>query len=104
MCIRDSYGIQVANLAGVPDWVNRRADQILKNLESQSHEDQQQVNKAASARSSQMQLSLFGYTDHPLLEKIKGLDTNNLTPLEALKMIDEMKSEANLAPDFRKED
>ena len=99
-----SYGIQVAKLAGVPDWVNRRADQILKNLESQSHEDQQQVNKAASERGSQMQLSLFGYTDHPLLEKIKALDTNNLTPLDALKMIDEMKSEANLAPDFQKED
>ena len=99
-----SYGIQVAKLAGVPDWVNRRADQILKNLESQSHEDQQQVNKAASARSSQMQLSLFGYTDHPLLEKIKALDTNNLTPLDALKMIDEMKSEANLAPNLQKED
>ena len=98
-----SYGIQVAKLAGVPDWVNRRADQILKNLESQSGEDKEQVNKAASEQTSQMQLSLFGYTDHPLLEKIKALDTNNLTPMDALKMIDEMQSEANLDPEYQKE-
>lgn len=97
-----SYGIQVAKLAGVPDWVNRRADQILKNLESQSHDDQQQVSAATKHQSSQMQLSLFGYADHPLLEKIKGLDTNNLTPIDALKMIDEMQAEANVDPGLDK--
>ena len=49
-----------------------------------------------------MQLSLFGYADHPLLEKIKGLDTNNLTPIDALKMIDEMQAEANVDPGLDK--
>lgn len=90
-----SYGIQVAKLAGVPDWVNRRADQILRNLESQSADDHEQVKQAAGSQksSSELQLTLFEYADHPLLEKIRRIDTNHLTPLDALKMLDEMQSE-----------
>ena len=88
-----SYGIQVAKLAGVPDWVNRRADQILRNLESQSQDDHELVKTAANKKSSDMQLTLFEFTDHPLIEKIRRIDTNHLTPIEALQMLGDMQAE-----------
>jgi DNA mismatch repair protein MutS len=90
-----SYGIQVAKLAGVPDWVNRRADQILKNLESQSRDDQEQVKSATSKKGSDLQLTLFEYADHPLLEKIRGLDTNHMTPIQALQVLGEMQTQVD---------
>lgn len=92
-----SYGIQVAKLAGVPDWVNRRADQILRNLESQSQDDREQVTSAANTKTTNnpMQLTLFEYADHPLIEKIRGIDTNHLTPIEALQMLGNMQAEVH---------
>ncbi len=90
-----SYGIQVAKLAGVPDWVNRRADQILRNLESQSQDDRQQVKTATHSKNSELQLTLFEYADHPLIEKIRRIDTNHLTPIEALQMLGSMQAEVD---------
>ena len=106
MCIRDriiagaadrSYGIQVAKLAGVPDWVNRRAEQILKKLESsnQTEENREAIKQASdgSDGSSGMQLTLFEVVDHPLVDKIKNLNPDQLTPIEALNLISEIKTE-----------
>lgn len=90
-----SYGIQVAKLAGVPDWVNRRADQILRNLENQSQDDHELVKTAAKKKHSDLQLTLFEFADHPLLEKIRRIDTNHLTPIEALQMLGDMQAEVD---------
>lgn len=90
-----SYGIQVAKLAGVPDWVNRRADQILRNLENQSQDDHELVKTAANKKHSDLQLTLFEFADHPLLEKIRRIDTNHLTPIEALQMLGDMQAEVD---------
>lgn len=90
-----SYGIQVAKLAGVPEWVNRRADQILRNLESQSENDREQVKTATGKQHSELQLTLFEYADHPLIEKIRRIDTNHLTPIEALQMLGSMQAEVD---------
>ena len=92
-----SYGIQVAKLAGVPDWVNRRAEQILKKLESsnQTEENREAIKQASdgSDGSSGMQLTLFEVVDHPLVDKIKNLNPDQLTPIEALNLISEIKTE-----------
>ena len=91
-----SYGIHVARLAGVPNWVNRRAEQILERLEASGELEE---NKAAiqssvgSSSSNPLQMTLFGPVSHPLVDKIKALDANELTPLSALQMLHSWQSE-----------
>jgi DNA mismatch repair protein MutS len=87
-----SYGIHVARLAGVPDWVNRRAEQILSNLESGKRGERDST-VAAAKRSNEIQLTLFEVSNHPLIEKIKRIDANHLTPLNALEMLHAWKAE-----------
>ena len=91
-----SYGIHVARLAGVPNWVNRRAEQILERLEASGELEE---NKAAIHSSSngssktEFQMTLFGTVSHPLVDKIKALDANDLTPINALQMLHQWQSE-----------
>ncbi len=90
-----SYGIHVAQLAGVPDWVNRRAEQILSRLESkpdaQSDSTRTKLSEPNSSESG-LQMTLFEISDHPLIEKIRNLDTDNVTPMKALEMLSEWKA------------
>jgi DNA mismatch repair protein MutS len=91
-----SYGIHVAQLAGVPRSVNDRARQVLAWLESQHHQANGQADGdrpagpigAAGGRAeragSHWQLTLFGTVDHPLLDEIRAANLDELTPLEAL--------------------
>ena len=96
-----SYGIHVARLAGVPREVNERAKQILAQLENE-HLDRDGRPKIASSgkkgHSGDLQLTLFGFADHPLLDEIRKVDLEQLTPLNALAHIkkwqDELASES----------
>jgi DNA mismatch repair protein MutS len=84
-----SYGIHVAQLAGVPTSVNDRAKAILKWLESK-HVDEATNSEAATApstQSGQYQLTLFETADHPLLDEIRGLAVEECSPLDALVKI-----------------
>ena len=75
-----SYGIHVARLAGVPSWVNRRAEQILEKLESSGEVEQNREMITAhkvSSSTGPIQMTLFGTTHHPLVDKIKSLDANS---------------------------
>ena len=91
-----SFGIHVAEIAGMPRSIVKRANVILKQLEAEST----QVGKAgkpigdiADSREG-MQLSFF-QLDDPVLcqirDEILGLDVNNLTPLEALNKLNDIK-------------
>ena len=80
-----SYGIHVAKLAGVPRSVNERATEILGQLEA-SHGGEG-ISLASSSKVNEMQMSLFGGQDHPLLEDIRETDLHSLTPLEAMVLI-----------------
>jgi DNA mismatch repair protein MutS len=75
-----SYGIHVAELAGLPRPVINRAQEILSQLES----DSRQLH--ASERILTQQLALFPETN-PLVQELKGLDVTSLTPLEALNKL-----------------
>ena len=92
-----SYGIHVARLAGVPNWVNRRAEQILERLEASGEleENKAAIQSSVSGNSSasSFQMTLFGPVSHPLVDKIKALDANELTPLSALQMLHSWQSE-----------
>jgi DNA mismatch repair protein MutS len=95
-----SYGIHVARLAGVPVEVNERAKQVLSQLEDE-HLDANGRPKISPTvkedRKGDIQLTLFGTADHPLLDAIRQTDINGLTPLEALQLValwqDKLKAE-----------
>ena len=86
-----SFGIHVAKMAGMPQYVIEKANSVLKKLE-RSH--QLEYNKKQLTQKEGMQLSFF-QLDDPLLEDIKRqiLDTNidNLTPIEALMKLNNIK-------------
>ena len=95
-----SYGIHVAKIAGVPNWVNQRAEQILQKLESSGEvEANQEAIKSAGPSSSRsdadghIQLTMFGAAHHPLVDKIKALDANQMTPIKALETLHQWQSE-----------
>jgi DNA mismatch repair protein MutS len=81
-----SYGIHVARLAGVPSKVNERAKQILAQLESQ-HVDgngRPKIEPAQGRRKGDIQLTLFGFADHPVIDEIREIELDRLSPLDAL--------------------
>ena len=90
-----SFGIHVAKLAGMPTSIVERANRILANLESESKNGQvHKPTQTIGATREGMQLSFF-QLDDPILEQIrdevKSLDINNLTPLDALNKLSEIK-------------
>lgn len=90
-----SFGIHVAKMAGMPKSVVNRADEILKELE-QSHEKQELVKPIAGLADHRegLQLSFF-QLDDPVLKQIRDeildMDINNLTPVEALNKLYNIK-------------
>jgi len=81
-----SYGIHVAQLAGMPKPVIHRAEQILEQLER----DAARSPSPARPRAEVLQLSLFN-TTNPALETLQSLDVNSLTPIEALTRLYELQ-------------
>lgn len=92
-----SYGIHVAKIAGLPNDLLMRADQILTRLEEQANEKPSlnPSNKGANdSRENQVseQISLFTETtESPVLEKLRQLDIYNMTPMEVMLAVAEMK-------------
>ncbi len=92
-----SYGIQVARLAGVPRTVVERAKRILAGLETgTSHHPKPEIAAETAggteAPSDAPQLSFFGSgADHPVLEELRALDVDGLTPRDALNLVSEWK-------------
>jgi DNA mismatch repair protein MutS len=79
-----SYGIQVARLAGVPASVIERAGEILRNLEQGEFNDAGQPRLAEGSGAQSGQLGLFGAREDRLRAEIAAIDVDRLTPLEAL--------------------
>lgn len=94
-----SFGIHVAKMAGMPKCIVNRADEILKQLESEKRQEGaisgSSVKKTpVTGQSGNYQLSFF-QLDDPVLsqvrDEIKNMDLNNLTPLEALNKLSEIR-------------
>ena len=93
-----SFGIHVAQLAGMPSAIVKRANVILKALEEEGNQvgsaGKPDMAAVSSKANAQTQLSFF-QLDDPVLcqvrDEILGLDVNNLTPLEALNKLNEIK-------------
>ena len=90
-----SFGIHVAKMAGMPQSIVKRAEKILKQLETDNRQSgiAKPVGELANQREG-YQLSFFKLDD-PILEQIrdeiKNLDVNNLTPIDALNKLNEVK-------------
>jgi DNA mismatch repair protein MutS len=93
-----SYGIQVARLAGLPTEVIERAKQVLWSLEERNHVGERgpvapSAGGIAGAPPAD-QLALFAGAPDPLVEEIRRIDLNQLTPLEALNKLAELQRRA----------
>ncbi|MDN5379631.1 DNA mismatch repair protein MutS [Thermodesulfobacterium sp.] len=84
-----SHGIEVAKLAGIPQEVVDRAKEILYKLEGKNLKEPSET-KIASKRVTQ--LSIFD-REHPVLQKIRNLNIEEITPIEALNFLWEIKKE-----------
>jgi len=90
-----SYGIQVARLAGLPQAVIDRAKEVLHTLEREDiGTDIGPSHEAAARVAPTVQLQLFEAAPHPLVEEIKRLDPETMTPLEALQTLAELRRRA----------
>ncbi|CEA02471.1 DNA mismatch repair protein MutS [Pseudomonas saudimassiliensis] len=86
-----SYGLQVAQLAGVPRPVIERARQHLADLEQQSLK---QLSSGSTQHSMPVQNDLFAAAPHPVLEALQRLKPDELTPRQALELLYQWKAEA----------
>jgi len=91
-----SYGIEVAKLAGIPLSVTGRAREILKKHEENEHQlsDNLTVRAKRKTRVVVNQLSLFTAMEEELREKLRALDVDNLTPMEALRHLADLRKRA----------
>jgi DNA mismatch repair protein MutS len=91
--VAHSFGIHVARMAGMPKSVVTRSEEILKELEK-SHNSLEKPIAGIAAHREGLQLSFF-QLDDPVLkdirDKLKKIDINNLTPMEALNKLNEIK-------------
>nr|WP_262920290.1 DNA mismatch repair protein MutS [Parabacteroides sp. FAFU027] len=90
-----SFGIHVAKMAGMPQSIVKRANDILKQLETDNRKNGiAKPTKEISSHREGMQLSFF-QLDDPVLsqirDEIKNVDINNLTPMDALNKLNEIK-------------
>lgn len=88
-----SYGIQVAMMAGLPVFVTNRAKEILNNLESKEltpYEIKKERLKKIKTETD-TQINLFEVVDDKFRDEIKNMEIDNLTPLEALNKLSELK-------------
>ena len=81
-----SYGVHVARLAGLPNRVTETADRILTELLEEAP-----LSRLGRSDPRAEVIPLFGTEDHPVLKALRKVDVNNLTPLEALELIAQLK-------------
>lgn len=84
----DSYGIEVAHLAGVPEAVVKRAKQVLAGLVENSAKP-----TAAKTAVENDNISFEAISEQRVVEKLKSVDINTLTPYEAITLLYELKKE-----------
>ncbi len=90
-----SYGIHVAQLAGVPRPVLDRAKVILQTLEN-DHVDESGKTKVPARRTQkkrELQLALFAEEEHPLIDELRQLNVNEMTPLAALQELHRLRQQ-----------
>jgi DNA mismatch repair protein MutS len=88
-----SYGIQVAQMAGLPEEVTERAKLVLKNLESSDLvvRDKGLINGRGKTKEEMVQMAMFEVKDDKLRAELRTLDIEHMTPLEAMQTLSVLK-------------
>ncbi|MGB7604413.1 MAG: DNA mismatch repair protein MutS [Lutisporaceae bacterium] len=92
-----SYGIHVARLAGIPEIILQRSEEILFTLEKSeqtNHSNLYVKERKRKHTSLQDEPNLFNFGQFSLIDEIKALDINNLTPMQAFNMLNELHNKA----------
>ena len=89
-----SYGVHVAQLAGIPKPVIHRAEEILAELERKGEERERRKAMREMPTPTMMQMTLFAAEQHPLVEDLKKLAIDELTPIEAISKLYELQKRA----------
>jgi len=88
----DSYGIEVAKLAGVPSGVIKRAKQILEDLEQGRHETV--ILHEIPEQDDALQLSMNTKSENEILDRLRQIDAETLTPIEAMGELFDLSKKA----------
>ncbi len=90
-----SYGIEVAKLAGLPPDVIGRAREVLHEHENAEHEATVHLSPGSKAHEQEpkMQLTMFTPLSQKIVDRLRQADLNNLTPLDALNLLNELKKQ-----------
>jgi DNA mismatch repair protein MutS len=89
-----SYGIEVAKLAGLPLEVIRRAREVLAQHEGQERESAQHLeHREKPPPAGLVQLAIFTPLSQQIVDRLKDVDVNRLTPIEALTLLDQLKKQ-----------
>ncbi|MBX5457719.1 MAG: DNA mismatch repair protein MutS [Thermogemmatispora sp.] len=89
-----SYGVHVAELAGIPRPVIHRAQEILAELERKGEAQARRKAMKDMTMPLGWQMTLFAAESHPILEELKTLDIESLTPIEAISKLYELQQRA----------
>ncbi|MEK6756441.1 MAG: DNA mismatch repair protein MutS, partial [Bacteroidota bacterium] len=90
-----SYGLHVAKLAGVPKTILDRSKEILEELESTFQKEATGEHLARHKTREPDKDTLFVQRHKSVLDKLGSTDVNNLTPIEAINLLNEIKNEMN---------
>jgi len=89
-----SYGIEVGRLAGLPPAVIVRAKELLGLLEAEQIVPRSGRSHATRVPPTDDQLGLFGVMTHPVVQQLKKVEPNKMTPIQALELLDRLVNEA----------
>jgi DNA mismatch repair protein MutS len=89
-----SYGIEVGRLAGLPSTVLKRARELLKLLEAEQIVPRSGRAARAPLDKTDDQLALFGLMTHPVIQQLRKMEPNSMTPIQALEMLARLVDEA----------
>ena len=96
-----SYGIEVGRLAGLPPTVINRATELLRLLEAEQIVPRTGRAPTVPIDATDSQLALFGVMTHPVVQQLRNVEPNAMTPIQALEMlarlVDEVKREGGAA-------
>ncbi len=88
----ESYGVDVARLAGFPDIVISRAREILQELEEKEQDNlAKKHRRTREKKKTDRQLTLFTPSENTIIEGIKSIDVTKITPLEAINLLSEWR-------------
>jgi DNA mismatch repair protein MutS len=91
-----SYGIYAAQVAGLPRVAINRAKEILRDLEEGNSIQVNSPRRHAKIEERAVQLTLFDALESPVVERLRGVDVNKMTPVEALALLAQLSAEAKI--------